>query len=313
MNASVADGADTTGLTTRFLFSPDGFITVPSPRGAETLTEFPFLIRQTYNGGGTNYLVSMRYQQVYSSNLFSLLDPSLVYVTALTFFLESPLYPGNGFGWIVKNLQIDLSTTTNSPDSLSKNFSDNLGADDTVVLGPRTNGFGGSTPDGPMTIYLDRPFQYNPTRGNLLMDIRVTDQTGPDYYGMFFPFLEGFDSPTGLVSRVWSTNVASFTADGVDSLGLTTIFQFDGIPSLTSEFLPFACSGCPSNVVRIKWPSQPGIFELQRTDQLGSNAVWQSVTDQRGGSSHGGGLFIDKPAPNPPAQGFYRLIWLGGP
>jgi hypothetical protein len=312
VNASAADGVDTTGLTTHFLLSPDAFITVPSPRAAETFTVFPFLIRQTYNFGPTNYTVSMRYQQVYSSNLFEGLDPSLVYLTSLTFFLESQLYPGSGFGWLVKNMQINLSTTPKGPSDLSTIFSQNVGADDTIVLGPRTNGFSGSTPDGPMTVYLDRPFRYNPAHGNILMDVRITDQTGPFLYDMFFADLAAFNSPTGLVSRVWSTNVTASAADGVDGTGLTTVFQFDGIPSLRSAFLPVAYGSGISNVIHIKWPSQPSIFQLQRADQAALNQVWQSVTNQLGGGALGGGWFIDVPTATSPPHGVYRLVWPTG-
>jgi hypothetical protein len=78
----------------------------------------------------------MRYQQVYSASLFANVDPSLIYVTKLTFFLD-PKGQGSS-GVIVSNMQINLSTTTNAADALSAVFSSNVGADDTVVFGPGT-------------------------------------------------------------------------------------------------------------------------------------------------------------------------------
>ena len=314
VNASVADGMDTVGLTTSIWFSPDSFFSVPLPKGDETLSWLPFLIKQTYNSafGNTNYPVSIRYQQVYSSNIFSSLDPSLAYLTALTFLLESPSHPNIGLGWTVKNMQINLSTTSRGPGDLSKTFADNIGEDETVVFGPGTNTFYAITPDGPLVVYPDPPFRYNPNRGNLLVDVRLSDETGPSLYDMFGPILEAFSSPTGLVSRVWSTNMTSLMADSADNIGLTTMFQFDGIPSVTSKLLPFECDGCPSNLVRITWPSQPSIFKLQHADQFGTGIIWQAATNQVFGSPSYGGWFIDVPTGSSSPQGFYRLIWPGG-
>ena len=306
MNAAAATGTDTLGLKTTFRFSADGFVTAPSGAN-EAFVLDPFLIKEYGVSYPTNF--SMRYQQVYNASLFTNLDSSLVYVSTLTFRLESPEQYLR-LAWTVPNMQINLCTTSKSADGLSTNFSENVGADDTMVFPHGSQLFSAEAPDGPLQVLLSAPFRYNPVRGNLLMDVRIFDGSGPlDMYALY---LEAINSPADEVSREWATNVTDANATGIDSLGLTTIIQFSPIPSLTAEFRPFICQGCPTNVIQISWPSQPSVFQLQQADQPGPNAVWQKYTNQIFGDALGDGWFVWLPLTSAAAHGYYRLVWPGG-
>ena len=75
-----------------------------------------------------------------------------------------------------------LALTTASPNALNATFAANVGADDAVVFGPGpltiSSAFTGP-PAGPkdfdVLIPLDRTFPYDPSQGNLLLDVRVFD------------------------------------------------------------------------------------------------------------------------------------------
>lgn len=308
--STTADGVDTLGLTTLFEFSPDFFIRVPVTNTLETGTYLPLLIKQSYSYLNlSNVLLSTHYQQVYSAALFSNLDPSLVYLTSLTFFLNSP-YTNRSFYWAITNLQIRLSTTTNSVGGLSQIFAQNVGVDEVLVFNG-TNQFLGNPPEGPLPIYLTRPFKYNPARGNLLLDIRLSEPAGFDFTDRYDHYLAACASPTGQVSRVWSTNLTSISADRGDSTGLVTVFQFNSVPSLEANFFPVAFDG-ETNIIEVSWPSQPSIFQLQQSAEVGSNASWHGVTNQILGSVQGGGWFIWVPAKSAGTRANFRLIWPEG-
>ncbi len=146
-------------------------------------------------------------------------------ITTIAVAFEPPGPQPFGWGYITE-LQINLSTTTRSPDGLSTTFADHVGADDTVVLGPRTAGFA-STGVGtglPVPLVLDHPFFYDPTEGNLLMDVRFIrqDETG---LGLFDATLRDGDP----VSRVYGDTVNSLSGTA-DTLGLDTAFVITPVP-----------------------------------------------------------------------------------
>src|SRR5947199_10341649 len=87
---------------------------------------FPFLINQTG-------IPSMRYQQVYDASQFSALGTQGGYLTAILFRADGEAEAASAF---ITNIQINFCTTSNGPDNMSPVFSENVGADDTVVLGP---------------------------------------------------------------------------------------------------------------------------------------------------------------------------------
>ena len=237
-----------------------------------------------------------RYQFVYNASLFTNVDRSLIYLTTLM------LYTWTNRGEANVNFQINISTTTNAAGGLSEVFAENVGADDTRVFGPVT-----IFVTGPQLLSFDKPFRYDPTRGNLLVDLRIFN-IGPPPTGSY-PAFWGSDVSTDEVSRVWGTNVAATVAMSADTVGPYFIFQFSAIPSLhvyTSFF------GTQTNFVAIEWPTQPIVFRLQNSLLLGNGENWQPAT--------GGLLFSNAvyqryyfPAGQAGARKFYRLIWPSGP
>ena len=126
-------------------------------------------------------------------------------------------------------MQINLSTTTERADGLSPIFSENVGADDTVVFGPASwffpaNAGGFFQPS--------RPFRYNPLLGNLLMDVRILDGSGPPDARNNNAALLAYNSSTDEVSTVWATNVSAAVASEADTTGLWAIIGFKPNPLL---------------------------------------------------------------------------------
>lgn len=115
---------------------------------------------------------------------------------------------------------IGLSTTAMSVDGLSPTFANNLGGDaETVFSGivtvATTADSGGPTPFS-FVIAFTTPFVYDPTLGNLLLDV-VTNGTTTDGY------LDAVALGGDTVSRVFSSS-PSATIGSDDSLGLVTQF-----------------------------------------------------------------------------------------
>jgi hypothetical protein len=171
---------------------------------------------------------TMRYQQVFRAADFSSFAPGGELIVQIAFRPDANAAPGVAFSTTLSKVRIDLSTTSASPDLLSKTFSNNVGADNTIVFGGPTGAplTLSSNPTGPNTgpkqfdvvITLTKPFLYNPAAGNLMLDIR-------NLGGGSTTYLDAQDATDG-VSRVCTTmsGAASSTADVADSAGLVTQF-----------------------------------------------------------------------------------------
>jgi hypothetical protein len=160
---------------------------------------------------------SMRYQQVYSSSEFSSLGGPLL-ITAIAFRPDGG--SGDPFSTTLLDIQINLSTTSGVPDSLSSTFANNVGADDTIVyargsLALSSADTGVGPRDFDIVITFTTPFLYDPTQGNLLLDVR---NFGGGTTTQFDAHL-AFDS----TSRAYFGNVNGTTGTA-DNSGLVTQF-----------------------------------------------------------------------------------------
>ena len=114
-------------------------------------------------------LPSVRYQQVYSGSDFLACAPEGGYINRILFRPDGnrDIGQGNGSG-LLRDVQINLSTTAKSADSLSPVFAQNVGTDDTVIhargsltwIATRTGGGDGKQPFvvGALEIVPVRPF-----------------------------------------------------------------------------------------------------------------------------------------------------------
>lgn len=138
-----------------------------------------------------------RYQQVYLGSLFS----SAVQIYGVSFFnTGSTINPG------VYTLK--LSTTSKAVGGLStSSFDANVGGDAQTIF---SGYIGGSSPQ----IAASTPFFYDPTAGNLLLDVLVHSQEGSSGGA-------DFDYGSGVMSRTWMYQGSQMADDG----GLVTRFE----------------------------------------------------------------------------------------
>jgi hypothetical protein len=187
---------------------------------------------------GSN-VTSARFQQVFAASQFTIFDQG-VSIEGILFRADSQY--GSSYATTLRDIQVNLSTTLRAPDGLSAIFSENLGSDDSIVFdrGPVTVS---SDCCGPppqlftMVMLFDRPFFFDPTAGNLLLDIRNFD---------------GFSSPIGLgaldavltpgdsISSIWASDPTASTADQISSLGLVAGLAVTAVPELSSVALLLA-------------------------------------------------------------------------
>jgi hypothetical protein len=149
------------------IVTPNGQVNVEG----NGLNFYPFHLAG--NGGAGP---SQRYQQVYSASSFAILtEPS--FITQIAFRPDNQF--GGAFVGTLPDIQINLSTTSATPDTLSLTFASNVGANDTVVftrgalaLSSNFAGAFGAPKDFDIVITLTTPFLYDPAAGNLLLDVR---------------------------------------------------------------------------------------------------------------------------------------------
>ena len=192
---------------------------------ADTINRFPLLV---FHG--------MRYQQVYAASEFSSFSPEGELITGIAFRPDKDL--GAPFGPLtLDDLTIGLSTTDSAPDALSATFSDNVGAhykqvlNGSVTISSVDSPGPGDTRAFDVLINFDVPFLYNPTNGNLLLDILNGDEDDHDI-GVFFDaeFTVG-----DTVSRAWGPEgTPSAVSGGTSSSGLVTLFITRPVPEPNS-------------------------------------------------------------------------------
>lgn len=174
---------------------------------------------------------SMRYQQAYGASEFG---SSPVLITQILFRPDGNF--GSAFNTILPSVQINLSTTSQAIDGLSSVFANNVGSDDTVVLSQGPLSLSSSDSPGPgntrafdIVINLDTAFLYDPSQGNLLLDVRNFGAGSTTQFDAVF----ANDS----VSRGYYGNVNA-PSGTTDTAGLVTAFTTDSvIPEPTTIFV----------------------------------------------------------------------------
>lgn len=173
-----------------------------------------------------------RTQQVYASSEFNSWDGPQ-YINQIAFRRD---IIGTPFAATPADVRIALSTTARPVDGLSATFADNVGSDESVVYQGALPIFSmeditGALPRAlDIVVNLQTPFLYDPSRGNLLLDI-----TNPSL------------APTTAIDaqRTWGDGTSRVYAYGTDlsrgtadSLGLVTRFQTGGPEGLSQPPLP---------------------------------------------------------------------------
>ena len=121
-----------------------------------------------------NPLTSQRYQQVYAGSLFGGYTAPLA-IERISFRPDS-VY-GGAFTATLPNIQISLSTTPRTMAELTDVFAENVGSDETIIvngaltLSSSFTGPAGGPMDFDIHIDLATPFNYDPSLGNLVMDV----------------------------------------------------------------------------------------------------------------------------------------------
>jgi hypothetical protein len=107
------------------------------------------------------------YQQIYSATAFS----SPITISSISFYLDAV---SENTGRDGATYTIHLSTTPVPVDGMTESLGGNVGADN-QMFGTFTLA-GGLMPD--VLTFAGRPFSYDPSRGNLLMQVDVSGVTG---------------------------------------------------------------------------------------------------------------------------------------
>jgi len=168
--------------------------------------------------GCPGLLPGMQYQQVYDAALFS----DLMLIDTISFFNTLSL-PGDIH---VAAYEICLSTTSRGVNELDgRSLSDNIGSDSAVFFSG-TLGGPGSMADGVFSI-AGSAFEYDPRRGNLLLDVRVLSVVE----GIAPTIFLDFDG-----TSVDSSRVCAGVPCGASS-GLVTRFSDHSVPEPSIIFL----------------------------------------------------------------------------
>lgn len=181
---------------------------------------------------GPFFDTSVRYQQVYSASQFPSTGP--LSITQIAFRPDASVTSSSLFLFF-NSVRIDLSTTSSTPGALSTVFANNVGADNMTVFNSPV--FVTSSVAGPAAgpknftvIFNVSPFTYDPSLGNLLLDMRAVESGG----GISAPFDAQLNSP--FTAHVDASGVGS-TSGSVLPIGVVTQFQFTSVPEPSTLLL----------------------------------------------------------------------------
>jgi hypothetical protein len=154
--------------------------------------------------------------------------------------------PGVSFTASISALQINLSTTTKAADALSPTFTQNTGTDDTIVFPSASIQFSTSVSgpaDGPqafdLVVTFATPFLYDPSKGNLLVDIRNTSGATQDPAND--QTIDAVSTGADGISRVYNLGDAAALTAGqtgsgfeMDTFGAVTRFVSTSTPPIAT-------------------------------------------------------------------------------
>lgn len=189
-----------------------------------------------------SYTIGVRYQQVYESRRFSALQPGGEYLSHIFFRFDGPP-AGHASSGTYTNVQISVSTTSNSESSLNPVFAQNVGSDAAVIFAGTLSWGGPYSPGAEpqpweLVLRVDTPFVYNPAQGNLLFDFQgALSMTGPSGFGPLDAWRLIGDGTASLFAAPNSS------MGMVDTIGLTTRFQFTPVPEPAAFLLLFVGGG----------------------------------------------------------------------
>jgi len=159
-----------------------------------------------------------RYQQVFAAAAFSGVS-SPIDIMSLTFFnTTNPLLGQFGNA----TFSIFFSTTNAAVNGLSSNLSSNVGTPDSPFATLTTTG----SPTGAQFTINGSGYVYDPTGGNLLMDIFISS-VGPNGA---FAFLSA-DNSGAVTSRAYESNGVGTNS----SIGLVTEFSYTAVTTTAPE------------------------------------------------------------------------------
>ena len=120
------------------------------------------------------YSFGGRYQQTYSAQRFG---TGLLQISSISFFGDEILA-----GVLASTYTLRLSTTDRGLGTLSTTFDDNLGVDVATVFRGMLSGE--LIPGQAISIAFATPFVYDPTAGNLLLDVAASGTTESGFYAL---------------------------------------------------------------------------------------------------------------------------------
>ncbi|NQT38261.1 MAG: PEP-CTERM sorting domain-containing protein [Planctomycetes bacterium] len=169
---------------------------------------------------------SIRYQQVFNSSHFASFGTQ--WITQIAF---RPDAASSAFEATIKRIQINLSMTSVTADSMSSTFLDNVGIDDTEVYAEgalllssaNTNGNEAGAKDFDIVISLTTPFLYDPSKGNLLLDVRNSEGTKTAQF-------DSHGVAGDPISRAFVYGSVDSLTGSTDTHGLVTQFSTTPIP-----------------------------------------------------------------------------------
>ena len=201
------------------------------------------------NNLGPFFNNSVRYQQVYSASQFPSSSGPLM-ITQIAFRPDGSLTDPSLI-LIFNSVRIDLSTTSSTPSTLSTTFANNVGPDNMTVFdsfvfvnAPVTGPSGG--PKGFTVTFPISPFIYNPSAGNLLLDVRAIESGG----GISAPFDAQSNSP--FTAHVDAPSISA-TSGSSFADGLVTQFQFQVTPVPEPSTLVLASLAALLLIVSARW------------------------------------------------------------